>query len=75
MLSLNFKQTISNTKIKHLKKKISSEYYTIERLSRINEEIQYWKVSQKKANTNLVRNYCNMIINMYLKRYNYYLNK
>lgn len=71
----NIKQILSNYKVKKLKKTISSEYYVIQRLTKMNEEIQYWKTSQTKANTTLVRNYCNMIINMYLKRYNYYLNK
>lgn len=49
--------------------------YYFDRLNRMNGEIQYWKRSYQHANTVAGRNYCNMMVNMYMKRYQYYINK
>ena len=54
---------------------ILNEGYYFDRLNRMNGEIQYWKRSHQHANTVAGRNYCNMMMNMYMKRYQYYINK
>ena len=39
----------------------------------MNNHIQYWKESHDHANTRRARNFCNTMINMYLKRYTFYV--
>ena len=39
----------------------------------MNNHIQYWRESHDRANTRRVRNFCNTMINMYLKRYTFYV--
>lgn len=41
----------------------------------MNNQVQYWKYSQQNANTTTARNYCNFMVNMYMKRYQFYLKK
>ena len=66
---------LTTIKTKYAKRIILSEGYCFDRLNKMDGEIQYWKRSQQHATTNAGRNYCNMMINMYLHRYKYYINK
>lgn len=66
---------ITAFKSKQLRKKVSSPGYYLERLNEMNSKIQYWLLSLKEANTTAGRTYCNMMVDMYLKRYRFYLNK
>ena len=68
-------ELITAFKSKHLRKKISSPGYYLERLNEMNGKIQYWLLSLRETNTVAGRNYCNMMVNMYLKRYQFYINK
>ena len=62
-------------KMKLARRIILAEGYYFDRLNKMDGEIQYWKRSQQHATTRAGRNYCNMMINMYLHRYTYYINK
>ena len=39
----------------------------------MNNHIQYWRESHDHANTSRARDFCNAMINMYLKRYTFYV--
>lgn len=69
------KTFFTTLKIKYLRKTISSEEYNIQRLNDMNGKVQYWILSQKHANTVAGRNFCSLMVNMYMKRYQYYINK
>ena len=62
-------------KTKYIKKKIASEGYCDERLNNINSEVKYWLSYHKEATTKVERNLCYTMLNMYLKRYEYYIRK
>lgn len=62
-------------KSKMLRKRISSSGYHLRRLNETNNKIQYWILSLQEANTKAGRKYCSEMINMYLKRYIFYLTK
>lgn len=62
-------------KVRYIKKKIATEGYYNERMDIMNTEIQSWMSSYKEANTRIERNFCLLMINMYLKRYQFYVNK
>lgn len=62
-------------KVKYIKKKIATEGYYGERLDNMNTEIQSWISSYKEANTKVERDFCHLMINMYLKRYQFYVKK
>lgn len=66
---------LTSLKIQRLRKLISSKEYCFERLNDMSAQIQYWKRSEKNAKTVTGRNYCHLMVNMYLKRYQFYLNK
>ena len=69
-------QEFFNTlRIKYIKKTITAEGYGLQRLNYMNSKVQYWILSQKHSNTIAGRNFCNMMVNMYVKRYQYYINK
>lgn len=68
--------TLFNTfKVKFIRRTIKQDGYNLQRLNDMNEKVQYWILSQQHANTTAGRNYCNMMVNMYMKRYQYYINK
>lgn len=62
-------------KTKYIKRLIASDEYNLQRVNDMNGQIQYWKRSKKHATTITARNYCNVMINMYLNRYHYYIKK
>ena len=66
---------INILKIKYIRKIITSGGYSFQRLNDMNGKVQYWLLSQQQANTIAGRTYCNMMVNMYMKRYQYYINK
>lgn len=66
---------LNQIKIRYIKQTIMSDEYCIQRANDMNGQIQYWKRSKQHANTVTARNYCNMMINMYLIRYQYYIKK
>lgn len=68
--------TLFNTlKVKFIRRTIKQDDYNLQRLNDMNGKVQYWVLSQQHANTTAGRNYCNMMVNMYMKRYQYYINK
>lgn len=68
--------TLFNTfKVKFMRRTIKQDGYNLRRLNDMNEKVQYWILSQQHANTTAGRNYCNLMVNMYMKRYQYYINK
>lgn len=71
----NMEDILKTLKQKRLKKKIRSYGYNLERLNDMNRHIQYWILSLQEANTKAGKNYCYTMIKMYLKRYQFYLNK
>ena len=62
-------------KSKSLRRIVSSKDYIAGRINTMNEYIQCWKSHYKDCNTNKGRDYCQYMLNLYLKRYKYYLNK
>lgn len=66
---------INGMKVRYIKKKINSEGYPDERLNSINSEIKSWLSYHKEATTKVERNLCYTMLNMYLKRYEYYIKK
>lgn len=58
-----------------LRRTISSKKYNDGRLKSIHRNISYWADSMAYAHTFKERNYCNYMLNMYLKRYFYYINR
>ena len=68
--------TLFNTlKVKFIRRTIKQDGYNLQRLNDMNGKVQYWILSQQHANTTAGRNYCNMMVDMYMKRYQYYINK
>jgi len=60
---------------RQMRRLISSNEYYLQRVNDMNGQIQFWKRSKMNAKTTTARNYCNLMINMYLNRYHYYINK
>lgn len=71
----NMQNLINTLKIKYIRKIITSGGYSFQRLNDMNGKVQYWLLSQQQANTIAGRTYCTMMVNMYMKRYQYYINK
>lgn len=71
----NMNTFFTTLRVKSLRKRISSPGYHLYRLNEMNSKIQYWLLSLRETNTVAGRNYCNMMVNMYLKRYQFYINK
>lgn len=69
------KELLNTLKVKYIKKTIAEEGYKLQRLNEMNGKIQYWMMSEKHTNTAAGRTYCNMMVDMYMKRYQYYINK
>ena len=69
------KTTLSTLKLKSLKKRVTAPGYSLLRLNEMNNKIQYWLLSLRETNTRAGREYCNMMVNMYLKRYQFYIKK
>lgn len=59
-------------KVTYLKRLINSKEYTIRRADEMNNRVQYWKESSRRANTQRCRDFCKTMVDMYLKRYMYY---
>lgn len=75
MLNFNDNKWLNIIKVRYLKSLISNKEYYMERVNDMNGQIQYWKRSEQHTNTTFARNYCNMMVQMYLHRYQYYINK
>lgn len=71
----NMQNFLNTLKVKYIRKTITAEGYGLQRLNTMNGKVQYWLLSQQHANTTAGRNYCNMMVDMYLRRYKYYINK
>ena len=57
------------------RKTIVSSEYRPKRMDRINREIAYWMACESSANTTIQREFCQKMQQMFLRRYQYYLNK
>ena len=57
------------------RKSIVSSEYRVKRMDRINREIAYWMACESSSNTTIQREFCQKMQQMFLKRYQYYLNK
>lgn len=62
-------------KLKRAKTVISNKDYSIERADRMNDKVQHWKIMLRDATTTTEKKFCISMIEMYLKRYTYYINK
>lgn len=62
-------------KISYCRKKIGEKQYTLDRANLMSIQIFRWKSLEKSAKTTRERTLCRLMLNMYLKRYIYYLNK
>lgn len=54
---------------------IGTSEYRMKRMDKINREIAYWMSSEDASNTSVQREFCRKMQQMFLKRYQYYLNK
>ena len=61
--------------IKMARRAIASSEYRAKRMDRMNREIAYWMASEDASNTTVQRDFCRKMQQMFLKRYQYYLNK
>lgn len=52
---------------------IASPEYRSKRMERMNIEIEYWLLSRDNAKTNLQREFCGKMADMYHNRYKWYL--
>jgi hypothetical protein len=59
-------------KIKYIKKQILSKNYREYRADVMNDKVHYWIDSYNHATMERTRQFCNTMIDMYLKRYGYY---
>ena len=66
-------KSVEQLRLQYLRKLILSKDYTTSRAYKMNNHIQYWRESYNRANTRKARNFCNTMINMYLKRYTFYV--
>lgn len=57
------------------RRSIASSEYRSKRMDRINREIAYWMACESASNTTIQREFCRKMQLMFLKRYQYYLNK
>lgn len=71
----NMSKLFDKYKSRYLRRIVSSKDYIAGRINTMNEYIQCWKSHYKDCNTNKGREYCQYMLNLYLKRYKYYLNK
>lgn len=62
-------------KVKYLKKVINDKEYYLKRTDLIENKIYQWKFYYNKATTSIEKECCKKMINMYLKRLIYYINK
>ena len=62
-------------KLRRAKAIISDKEYSIGRADRMNDKIQHWKMMLRDATTTTEKKFCTSMIEMYLKRYTYYINK
>ena len=67
--------TLREFKIKRLKNVIASKYYFEARADAMNGNVQHWRELRNKSNTRKAREFCESMIEMYLKRYMYYCNQ
>lgn len=61
--------------LKIARKTIASRDYRARRMEKLNREIAYWMTCEATSNSSRHREYCRKTQQMYLKRYEYYLNK
>lgn len=54
---------------------VGSSEYRAKRMDKINREIAYWMACESASNTTIQRDFCQKMQQMFLKRYQYYLNK
>lgn len=71
----NMSKLFDKYKSKYLRRIVSSKDYSYGRLNYINDNIQYWKGKGNESTTLKGKEYCLYMLNLYLKRYNYYINK
>lgn len=62
-------------KIKYLKKLINDKEYYLKRTDSIENKIYQWKSYCNNATTSIERECCRKMIDMYLKRFIYYISK
>jgi hypothetical protein len=62
-------------KLKRAKLVILSKDYSISRADKMNDKVQHWKLMLRDATTTTEKKFCISMIEMYLKRYTYYINK
>ena len=67
--------TKDTIKILYLKKLINSKGYTTSRADTMNDRVQYWREAQSHATTNKCRQFCGEMVDMYVKRYMFYVKR
>lgn len=69
-------QNILNTaKVRYIRRLITSKDYYLLRADRMNDKVHYWKDACNNTNTSIGRDFCNLMVDMYMKRYQYYIKK
>lgn len=66
---------MNNIKFKYFKNIINDKDYSLKRIDLIETKIYQWKSYYNKATTSIEKECCKKMINMYLKRLMYYINK
>lgn len=66
-------KTRQQLQVMYLRRVIQSKEYTASRADAMNNRIHYWKESKKQSNTKSQRDFCDTMIEMYLKRYIFYV--
>ena len=66
---------LNTAKTKYIRKIISNVEYSLKRTDDMQNHIYQWKQQYNNSKTNTERMYCQKMINMYLKRFIYYINK
>lgn len=66
---------LETLKMRYSRKKIVAKEYPLDRANLMNSYISHWKSLEASAKTSREKTLCRLMINMYLKRYIYYIYK
>ena len=65
-------EVINKYKSQYLRRTIKSKWYCISRAEKMNGQVLHWQEMRGAATTQMARDFCDSMIAMYLKRYEFY---
>ena len=68
-------EIIGKYRVQYLRRTIISKWYNISRAEKMNGQVLHWQEMRSTATTQIARDFCDKMGDMYLKRYIFYVKR